>query len=413
MDDLYDIAIIGGGAAGLTAGIFAAQTNPSLRIAIFDTAKSLGAKILVSGGGRCNVTHDHVTPADFNGPHHPIRNVLAAFNHQAAIDWFQSLGVELKREETGKLFPMTDSARTVLNALLARCNQLNVTLLTNHRVMSIDFSGSSFIIHPAFVAAKRLILCAGGRSLPKTGSDGSGYTLARLLGHTTTATYAALVPLVCAGEFFHADLAGLSLEAEFSTFADQKRIDRRTGSLLFTHFGLSGPLAMDASRHYLLAKAAQEDVVIKCNFLPGRSFDFVDSRLTEFAVARNKSLLSNVLASMIPARLADALLKHLAIPGETMMSQLSKEVRRSLAHGLTALPLPILHDRGWNYAEVTAGGVPLSEVDFRSMESRKCPGLYFAGEILDVDGRIGGFNFQWAWSTGFLAGTRAARSFQA
>lgn len=412
MDGPWDIAIVGGGAAGLTAAIFAAQTNRSLRVCVLDGAKALGAKILVSGGGRCNVTHDRVTPADYNGPRNPVRNVLAAFDERQAVAWFQSLGVTLKDEETGKLFPTTDSARTVLNALLDRRHALGVTILTNHRVASVSppETGNWELGTSPPVQAKRLILCPGGRSLPKTGSDGSGYELVKSLGHTVTPTYPALVPLVLDDSFFHAQVTGLSVDAELTTYADNKPVDRRGGSLLFTHFGLSGPLPMDASRHYILAKSHTSNVALKLNFLPGESFDSVDARLVKLTAARNKASVPTVLGTFLPQRLADALVQHVGIAVETTMSQLSKDARRKLAHALTALPLPVLRDRGWNYAEVTAGGVPMSEVDFRTLQSRKHAHLYLAGEILDVDGRIGGFNFQWAWATGHLAGVAAARS---
>lgn len=413
MPEVWDIAIVGGGAAGLTAAIFAAQGGPSLRVCILDTAKSLGAKILVSGGGRCNITHERVAPADYNGPKNPVRNVLAAFDEGKAVAWFESLGVTLKREETGKLFPVTDSARTVLNALMDRCQALNVAILTGHRVNSVSqlrTGNWELETSSGTIVARRLILCPGGRSLPKTGSDGSGYELVKAVGHTVTDTLPALVPLVLDESFFHPQVTGLAVDAELTTYADNKPVDRRGGSLLFTHFGISGPLAMDASRHYLLAKSHTPNVAMKLSFLPGENFESADGRLQQLAGSRNKSTVYNALGTILPQRLAEALGQHVGIAPDTTMSQLSKDGRRKLAHALIGLPLPVVRDRGWNYAEVTAGGVPMGEVDFRTMRSRKQETVYLAGEIVDVDGRIGGFNFQWAWATGYLAGTAAARS---
>lgn len=411
-----DLAIIGAGAAGLAAAIFAAQTareaGRPLRVTLLDGAKTLGAKILIAGGGRCNVTNERVTQQDFNGSPNIVRNILLAFDEQATVKWFEQLGVQLKREETGKLFPITDSARTVLNALLERCRQLDVEILSDHRVTAVAGT-SPFVIHHSHgeVAASQLILCTGGRSLPKTGSDGAGYSFAKTLGHTVTETYPALVPLLLDASFFHASISGVSHEAVLITILDNRPIDRRTGSLLWTHFGISGPLSMDASRHWIITNAQAKDgqhVQLRCNFLPGETFEHTEAMLV--SAARTPRTMSRILSELMPERLAGALLQHCGIDPALNITQLSREARRTLVHALTGLVLPVQRDRGWNYAEVTAGGVPLSEINFRNMASRKTPGLYLAGEILDCDGRIGGFNFQWAWATGHIAGRSAARA---
>jgi predicted Rossmann fold flavoprotein len=413
-----DLAIVGGGAAGLAAAIFAAEAAPSgFRIVVLDGAKALGAKILVSGGGRCNVTHHEVFPKDFNGSPNIVRNILSEFDVAATIRWFASLGVELKREPTGKLFPVADSARVVLKALLDRCDALKVTLLTSRRVTAIvpasDADRSFQILHSdGMLTCPRVIVCTGGRSLPRSGSDGSGWEILRELGHTVTPTYAALVPLVLAPQMFHAELAGASQEVELSVFLGGKRIHRRTGSLLWTHFGVSGPVVMDASRHWTIPHEAAHTTgaapVLWCNLLPGETFQQVEQWLIQSASDRPKASMLTHLSQRFTERTAAALLRHAAIDPTTVASQLTRESRRTLVHVLTALVLPVTQHRGWNYAEVTAGGVPLSEIDFRTMQSRKVPGLYLAGEVLDCDGRIGGFNFQWAWATGFLAGRAAA-----
>ena len=216
-------------------------------------ARSRSAKILVSGGGRCNVTHHEILPQDFNGSQHIVRNVLSEFDVAATIRWFASLGVELKREPTGKLFPVANTARAVLEALLGRCDALEVTLSTSRRVTGIvppsNADRSFQILHAdGVLACARVIVCTGGRSLPRSGSDGLGWEILRELGHTVTPTYAALVPLVLSPEMFHAELAGVSQEVELSVFLGGKRIDHRTGSLLWTHFGISGPVVMASPR---------------------------------------------------------------------------------------------------------------------------------------------------------------------
>jgi len=421
-----DIAIIGGGAAGLTAAIYAAQTNKALgsaegkRIVVLDGAATLGAKILVAGGGRCNVTHDVVTPDDFNGSRNIVRNILAAFDAEACVRWFASMGVELKREETGKLFPVTDSARTVLNALLDRCKTLGVTLQSSSKVTTIEraqsltkapgSAGGTFTIthNAGTFEAEKVVLATGGKSLPRSGSDGSGWAIAQSLGHTVTPTYMALVPLVLGPGSFHAELSGISLDVELTTLVNKKPIDRRTGSLLWTHFGLSGPVVMDASRHWIIAKDTGQSPEMRCNFMPGETTESAEKLLIAELARRPKAAIANIFPKF-PERLTLALLKHAKIEPITLAGQITRDQRRSLSITLTAMPLPIAHGRGWNYAEVTAGGVPLNEIDYRTMASRKVPGLHLVGEILDCDGRIGGYNFQWAWATGFLAGTATAK----
>jgi predicted Rossmann fold flavoprotein len=416
--DTADLAIVGGGAAGLAGAIFAAEAAPSgFRIVVLDGARTLGAKILVAGGGRCNVTHHEVLPKDFNGSQNIVRNILSAFDVAATIRWFASLGVELKREPTGKLFPVANTARAVLRALLDRCDALNVTLLTNHRVTKIvppsETEGIFQIVHADGVLwSRRVTVSTGGRSLPRSGSDGSGWEMLREMGHTVTPTYAALVPLVLPPQMFHAELAGISQEVELSVFVAGKRIDHRVGSLLWTHFGISGPVVMDASRHWTVAHETGAEPTLQCNLLPGENFQQVEQWLIESTTKRPKASMLTHLSQRLTERTAAALLRHSNIDPTMVASQLTRDARRTLVHALTALVLPVGQHRGWNYAEVTAGGVPLSEIDFRTMQSRKIPGLYLAGEVLDCDGRIGGFNFQWAWATGFLAGRAAARSGQ-
>ena len=412
--DSADVAIIGGGAAGLTAAIFAAQAAGGRKIVVLDTAQKLGAKILVSGGGRCNVTHDIVRPEDYNGTKNIVRNVLAAFDAAAAVRWFESMGVTLKREETGKLFPVSNSARTVVNALLGRCGELGVEIMTGCRTTAIagtDGTHGTFAIdhQRGTLRASRIILCTGGRSLPLSGSDGSGWALARQLGHTVTPTYAALAPLVLDGSMFHAEVTGIAQEAELSTFANGKLIDRRTGSMLWTHFGISGPVVLDASRHWIIAHETGQRAELRCNLIPPDTFESAERWLIDTVARRPRQSILNLLTPRFPERLAAALLHHAKIDSATPAGQVTREQRRSLVHTLTALPLPVTQHRGWNYAEVTAGGVPLNEIDYRTMESRSHKGLYLAGEILDCDGRIGGYNFQWAWATGYLAGRAAAQ----
>lgn len=419
-DGRHDIAVIGAGAAGLAAAIFAAETaaqgDRPRRIVLLDGAKTIGAKILLSGGGRCNVTHDVVTATDYFGKRHIIKNVLAAFTVEQTISWFASLGVELKREETGKLFPVTDKARTILSALVTRCHELGVTLLPDHRVTSVESpTESGFVLQHSHgtMHAGRVILATGGRSIPKSGSDGFGYNLARCLGHSVTTTVPALVPLVLADTMFHKALSGLSQEVELTTMVQRHKVDQRIGSLLWTHFGISGPVAMDASRFWTLGQETGESPALYGNFLPGATEDHVKQWFMGQAAGTPRRSLAKTLTQRVSQRFAEALCIHLECDPQKAIAQLPRKDRDRLIEALSKFRFPVERDRGWNYAEVTAGGVPLVEINFRTMESKLTPGLYLIGEILDCDGRIGGFNFQWAWATGWLAGHAAAKNMPA
>ncbi len=411
MSQHADIAVIGAGAAGLAAAIFAAETTPSLRIVLLDGAKTIGAKILVSGGGRCNVTNQKVAASDFHGNRKVIDRILRRFDEQATILWFNALGVPLQTESTGKVFPVSNKARTILNALLHRCEELAITRLAQHQVQSITHQGSEFSIQHAqgILQTRQVIMATGGRSLPKTGSDGSGWAHVKNLGHTVTPTYPALVPLVLDDSFFHAALSGISHDVMLTTRVKNKIIARRTGSLLWTHFGISGPVVMDASRFWILATAQGHHVQLHLNCFPHTTHKEVEDWLIQAASRPGRYTVQSLLGERLPNRVATQLAQFLNPEmAQAPVNLLQKDLRKSLVHTLTNLSLPIVGSRGWNFAEVTAGGVPLEEINPSSMASKKVPGLFLIGEMLDCDGRIGGFNFQWAWATGYLAGTSAA-----
>lgn len=402
--------MIGAGAAGLFAATWAARTAAAagrpLSIAALDTARKLGAKILVAGGGRCNVTHERVTEADYAGSSAAaIRKVLRRFTVEDTVTFFAAAGVPLKLEETGKLFPTSDSARTVLEALVREATRAGVRLVHPARVTALAKAGDGFLAtgETGAFPARRVILCTGGRSLPKSGSDGTGFQLAGSLGHSLTSPIVpALVPLLLPTGHWITGLSGLTLPTEVTLkSASGKKLFATTGSTLCTHAGLSGPAILDISRHWLVRRAATPGLALWLNWLPGETAESLDGLLVE---AQRRGALA-VLRERLPDRLARTLCEHAdAAPS----GDLSREARRRLATLVTATPLPITGDRGFAVAEATAGGVPLAEVRLETMESRLCPGLFLAGEVLDVDGRIGGFNFQWAWASGFVAGSAAA-----
>lgn len=479
----YDLIIIGGGAAGLATAIFAARAAPGRRIAILDGARKLGAKILISGGGRCNVTNVRIRPEDFcGGSRNTIRCVLQAFTGPATVEFFREIGISLYEEQWGKLFPESNSAKTVLNALLREAQRLNVELRTGCRIVEVFAQGNGFRLiaevqpaeaceNVAVFDSATVVLATGGQSFPKTGSDGYGFELARRLGHTIVPTTPALAPLTLHGDF-HSPLSGIAQEVALSLTIEDERPVRISGPMLWTHFGVSGPAAMDASRHWHRAVLSGGFPKVLVNFLPGSDFAAVDHQIMALTQRQPRILARNALATLsappigigaaelrvrrphggingrtgqdndaltddattgveslskrrgdagsgwtwqkgeqtgLSKRLIEALLVWAGVPLATVVGQLTRDQRRQIVHALTEWPMPVANSRGYDYAEATAGGVALNEINPATMESRICPGLFLVGEVLDVDGRIGGFNFQWAWSTGFVAGAASAR----
>jgi predicted Rossmann fold flavoprotein len=410
----YDVIVVGAGAAGLATALFTARASARLRVGCLDGARHLGAKILVSGGSRCNVTNRDVTERDFwGGSPRVVRAVLRAFPAARAAAFFEALGVALCEEEDGKLFPATQRSRTVLEALLGEAARLGVAILRGERVADVqrDPARGTFLVDSAggrrFEASK-VVLATGGRSLPRTGSDGFGYELARRLGHGYVETTPALVPLVLDGTR-HVALTGVSHQASLRLVTSGGTTTfTRTGALLWTHFGISGPVALDMSRHWLRAGIDGDRPVLALSLCPGQTFETLDAWLVEGHRDRRKARVTTVLAERMPAAVASYWLAEAGIDAGTTMAHLARDDRRRLVHALLETKLEVRASRGYTYAEVTAGGVPLEEIESATMASRICPGLYLTGEILDVDGRLGGFNFQWAWSSAWVAGQALA-----
>lgn len=413
MTRAIDVAVIGAGAAGLMAAIEAARAVPGCNVVAFDGASRIGAKILISGGGRCNVTHDVVAPEDYNGAsRNAVARILRTFPVSATIDFFAALGVQLKREETGKLFPVSDRAADVVDALLRAAAAAGAIIRTAHRVESISERDGFFDL--TFTSgvterARRVVIATGGQSVPRTGSDGAGYALVSRLGHSVTPLWPALVPLLLSGGHWLLDLRGITVPAALELRSETgRRLRRETGSLLFTHFGLSGPVVLDMSRHWIEARR-NGSASLHLSVMHEQTQDSADIWLREEAAAHPREQVTTTLARPLPGRLAEGIVRA-TLESSVALGQMKKEQRRALARALTELPLPVTGDRGFAVAEVTAGGVPLEEIEIATMASRVSRGLYLCGEICNVDGRIGGYNFQWAWASGALAGSSAARS---
>jgi predicted Rossmann fold flavoprotein len=409
-----DIVIVGAGAAGLAAAIFAKRARPGLRIVLLDGAKTPGAKFLVSGGGRCNVTNVTVTASDFNGGRPgSIRQILRAWPASATVDFFRALGVTLHEEADGKLFPDSHRSRDVLDALLGEVRRLGVEMRSDCRVTDIAPAAAGFALETSggSVESAVVVLATGGLALPKTGSDGLGYGFAQQLGHTIIPTTPALVPLLvdaAAPLQFHSEVSGVSQIVRLTVHVAGRAATHVDGSLLWTHFGISGPAALDISRHWLRHELEGRAPQLSANLVPDSPFEALEARWLELSARQPRTTVSKAISTMIPASVAEAIGRQLDIEPDQTLAGFTRDDRRLLIHRLLEWPIAVTGSRGYTFAEVTAGGVPLTEIDPKTMASRVCPGLFLVGEVLDVDGRLGGFNFQWAWSTAKVAGDAAA-----
>ena len=402
------VVVIGAGAAGLVAAASAAaQGRPTI---LLEGSAKIGTKILISGGGRCNVLPGEFDESAFftQGSRNVLRRLFRTWPHAEIRRWFEDeLGVALKlEEESGKLFPRSDKARTVRDALVEHCRSLGVQIETSWRVAGLrppqegqpawllEAEGES---HPP-LQADRVILATGGQSVPKTGSDGHGYKMARELGHSTLPVYPALVPLKHAEADLLA-LSGVTVPVHWSTWKGGKRLEQGVRSALLTHQGMSGPAILDAS-HSVVRDGAE----LRLGW--GGHDREAWSALLRDTAART---LGSFVQEHLPRRLAQTLLARAQLHEDQVLAQFTREARDRLLSVLGDFPLPVTGNRGFAVAEVTGGGIPLAEVQPSTLESRKQPGLFLCGEILDCIGRIGGHNFLWAWVTGRLAGTQAAR----
>lgn len=369
--------------------------NAGIPVLALETRNKPGAKIRVSGGGRCNVLPSRMTIDDYSthGSAKAMRNVLMSWPLAEVQEFFQrDLGLPLKIEETGKMFPVSDSSRDVVDAIMAGLSRAKVTVRGDARVTKIEPGFRLTLDGGEVIEAERVLLSGGGFSMPRTGSDGGTWGMARRLGHTVLPTYPALVPLLTAEADWHA-LSGLSLPVTLSARNGGRVLGETTDDFLFTHTGFSGPSALDISRHFT---APGSTATLHAGFTN------VDWESTLIKPERRS--IANLVREHVPRRLADTLLSRAGIPLEQTTSDLTREARKRLVETLTACELTLTGSEGYKTAEVTAGGIPLDEFSLKTLESKVVPGLYVAGEMLDVKGRIGGFNFLWAWVTGRKVG---------
>ncbi len=403
----YDAVVIGAGAAGLIAGTFAAERGR--RVLVLEKGKKAGVKILMSGGTRCNITHHCDTRgiiAAFGPNGKFLHSALAGFTPQQVVEFFNAEGVATKVEDTGKIFPVSDRALDVLNALLRRLNRSGAQLALTEPAVDLEAittGGFRVVTARRTFSCEHVLVTTGGLSFPGCGTTGDGYAFARKFGHTIVPTRPALVPLTTQPEWVP-ELKGITMPKVGLKVTDggPKPLTARAGSVLFAHFGLTGPAPLDVSR----AVSGHPDpgkLLLEVDYLPDTPEAEYEEFLQRETVANGKKQLAVVMAERLPRRLCDQMLTLAGMPETRTAAALSKDDRRKLVGLAKRMTIPLRGTLGYEKAEVTAGGVCLDEVDSRTMQSKRQPGLFFAGEVLDLDGWIGGFNFQSAWSTGRLA----------
>jgi predicted Rossmann fold flavoprotein len=406
----WDIVVVGAGAAGLMAAIRAAERG--CRVLVLEKNRKAGVKILMSGGTRCNVTHatdNRGIVEAFGPPGRFLHSALAALSVQDTLAWFNSAGVATKVEETGKIFPVSNKALDVLNALLRRLDESGACLALEEPLLDLQPRSPGFVLTTPrrTLHAQRVILTTGGQSYPGSGTTGDGYTWTARLGHTIVTPRPALVPVTVAVPWV-AELRGITMpDVKVRILEGDKTLASRRGSLLFAHFGLSGPVILDVSRA-VSGHPQPQCLTLEIDGTPHLAEPDLDELLRVQTAAGGKKLLSSVLPDCLPRRFCERVVTLCNLPSDRKAASLSKDDRRRLVAAIKRLRLPISGTLGFGKAEVTAGGVALDEVDSRSLCSKRVPNLYLAGELLDLDGPIGGYNFQAAWSTGWLAGDRAA-----
>jgi predicted Rossmann fold flavoprotein len=375
-----------------------------------ETRPAPGAKIRVSGGGRCNVLPSHVDLDDFHtsGSRNTMRNILLSWPLAEVRAFFEEdLGLPLKVERTGKVFPASDRSRDVVEALLRALRDSGARLRSPFRVASVERGDDGrfrvLSTEGERLDADRLVLATGGLSLPKTGSDGAGLDMATHLGHSRVPTYPALVPLRSDAAAWRA-LSGVAAPVRMRVEASGRLVDEREGDLLVTHRGFSGPIILDVSHHLTRAESRGTERPILTVHWGAGAVDDWDATLRE----GGRTTVGGAVRRHLPDRLAAHLIEVAGVEPARRLSELSRAARGRLTDALGHFTLPVRGNEGYAKAEVTGGGIPLDEITSGTLESRIVPGLHLCGEILDVTGRLGGYNFLWAWVTGRKAGLAIA-----
>ncbi len=402
----YDLIVIGGGPAGMIAAAGAGENGA--QVLLVEKNPRLGNKLLITGKGRCNITNKIENVRDlvsyFGSEGKFLYSAFSSFGVVEVIDFFEKRGLELKTERGGRVFPVSDKSSDVLDVLLRYLEESKVKIKTNTQVKKINKKEGEItnieLLSGETMEAEKYLIATGGKSYPGTGSSGDGYSWARDLGHKVVNPIPSLSPIILKEEFVK-ELEGLSLKnVEISLFKNKKKIDSRFGEALFTSDGMSGPIILDMSK-----KMKQEEdgvLILKIDFKPALDFQELEKRiLGDFREMSNK-MFKNSLDKLLPQKLIPIIIRLSGVDAEKKVNAITRGERRKVIHLIKEFELEYKELFGFNKAIITAGGVDLSEINPQTMQSKIIKNLFFAGEVLNIDGPTGGFNLQVSWSTGFL-----------
>lgn len=403
---VFDVAVIGAGPAGILAAISASKHGA--KTLLVEKNDQIGRKILATGNGRCNVSNSKITIDRYHGSATAYaKRILEGFD---AREYFESLGVLLVEEDQGRLFPRTNQASTIVEALAAELNKEGVTTLTGQTVKNINFDKIWEITteNGQAIEAKTLILTTGGRAAHQFGSSGDGLFWAKKLGHNILPIHAALVPIETS-ETWVKDIMGIRLTSHVRLLSDGVEISSKDGDIIFTHYGISGPAVMGLARDVEPELLVGHRVQISLDLTPDLSSDTLSETFIKLADSDGKKLVRSVLAGLVPKNLIPQILTLANIKQEQKAAETSKKERAQLLTTIKDFRVTVAKVRPLKEAQVTAGGIDTDEITV-NLTSKLIPNLFFAGEILDIDGDSGGFNLQWAWASGKLAGEGAAEA---
>jgi hypothetical protein len=399
-----DVIIIGGGASGIFSALVAKEKNAS--VCLLERNPRVGKKILVTGNGRCNYTNVLATGEDYNNKAF-VTETFRQFSPAMTVEYFQNLGIVPKVEELGKTFPLSEQASSIVDVFLYRLQTLGIEVVCDALVQDLKQKNHVFTVtlqDGSVYTADNVILATGGRAMPGSGSDGVGYNLAKKLGHTITPVFPSLVKLKLESPYLKS-LDGCKISGRVQLIHHQSVIQEEEGDILFTDYGISGPTILQLSRKANELLAKNEAVSLKIILI--HSLTRMDL-MKRFALAKDVPLDFSLIG-LIHKRLISPLLKEAGILKQnTLVSALTPGEIHRIIDLLFGWTIPVSGTKGFEDAQVTAGGIATAEINPATLESKKVPGLYFAGEIIDIDGRCGGYNLQWAWSSAYVAGTHAA-----
>ncbi len=404
----YDVAIIGGGPAGMMSAIWASEKGA--RVVLLEKNNSLGVKLLITGKGRCNITNYREDERELIGKYGDKGKFLFssffAFGVQDVLDFFKDLGVDTKVERGNRVFPVSDRSQDVLNALLRKLRDNNVQIKTNKAVQKIvkknDIIEKIVLFDGENIYANKFIVATGGKSYPTTGSNGDGYLWLKKLGHTIIKPRPILTPIICRENFIK-DLEGLSLKnIKIKLLKDNKKINSLFGEALFTRNGMSGPVILNLSRDIM--ESDKEKYQLAIDFKPALSMEMIEKRILRDFQQFNNKQFKNSLTKLLPQKLIPIIVRLSKINPNKQVNLITKAERKRLLELFKNFPLEVVKLYGFEKAIITKGGVNLKEVNPKTMQSRIVDNLYLVGEILDLDGPTGGYNLQICWSTGYIAG---------